>query len=112
MAHRAMYELTYGAIPAGKLVCHRCDNPACVRPDHLFLGDPTDNSVDMVSKGRKRGGIGSGESNPRSRLNAEQVAAIRLRGSQGERVMALATEYGVSDRQIYSILNNKSWRSA
>ena len=73
-AHRFSWVLHNGDIPEGMFICHKCDNPSCVRPDHLFLGSPKDNVIDMVKKGRNV--ACSGPKNGAVKLTAEQVRAI------------------------------------
>ncbi|UBF29847.1 HNH endonuclease (plasmid) [Kovacikia minuta CCNUW1] len=115
LAHRYAYEITYGKIPSRKvLVCHKCDNKLCVRPDHLFLGSHKNNSQDMVAKGRstkgRKGHSGkSGESNSQSKLTAKDIEIIRWRLEQGETQQSLANEYGVTQTNISAIKRGKSW---
>ena len=107
LAHRLSYMLKYGDIPAGKVVCHRCDNPGCTNPDHLFLGTQADNVEDMHAKGRatKRGLKGS--AHHQARISEDDVRAIRGSGMSGAE---LAEKYGMSRTNIYDILNGKTWR--
>ena len=110
LAHRYYYECYWGAIPEGKQVMHRCDNPACVNPKHLFLGTQSDNMHDMDNKGRRNRGDVTGERNGHAKLTREKVQEIRSRYSQGGICQhELAKEYGVSQTQIGNIVNNKSW---
>jgi hypothetical protein len=128
-SHRYSFEMTYGLIPDGLLVCHVCDRPACVNPRHFRLGTNKDNSDDKIRKGReiiphptgdehwttRNPGaspiIGTkGEANPGTKLTEDAVRAIRRRYALGDvSQLALATEYGVSQTVIHHLLARKTW---
>ena len=111
-AHRVAYELFVGSIPDRLFVLHKCDNKACVRPDHLFLGTQADNMTDMKVKGRSNGGPPFGEGNGKAKLNETQVRHIflecKLRKANRKQ---LADKYGVSRSAIRDIATGKSWTS-
>lgn len=108
LAHRIAWELTYGKIPDGLWVLHRCDNRKCCNPKHLFLGTHQDNMADMVSK--FRGKSLKGEKSPMHKLTAEIVNEIRLRYAR-ERISQkeLGRQYGVVQSIIGYIINWKIW---
>lgn len=107
-AHRAAWELAFGPIPPAPqvLVLHRCDNPSCVNPEHLFLGDHTDNAVDMVQKGRATRAPQEGEMNNSAKLTADQVRAIR---SDTRKLSEIATDYGIGQSTASQIRTRKLW---
>ncbi len=109
-AHRVAYELRVGVIPAGQHVLHRCDNPSCVNPAHLFLGTHADNMKDMAAKGRGLGHRGPrGERNARSTLNESQVRAIRWLCEVGNSQRAVSRLFGVSQGHVSDVVNGKRW---
>ena len=103
-AHRVAYELAHGEIPAGMFVCHRCDNPRCIRPSHLFLGNHDENMADMVIKGRSVRMIG--DSNGSAKLKTEAVVSIRSSIGSYARI---ACEYGVSPSAVGLIKRRERW---
>lgn len=110
LAHRVAYEISNGDIDNNLLVCHRCDNPKCCNPDHLFLGTNKDNVIDRNKKGRQA--RPKGESNSQSKLTWEIAGEIRRRyQSGGVSQRSLASEYGVNQSQVYRIVNNLRWIS-
>jgi hypothetical protein len=111
-AHRASWEMAFGAIPAGMDICHRCDNRRCVRPDHLFVGTTADNLADMRTKGRANDPArGSrGDRNGRARLTWEQVREIRRRWAAGEQQRSLAREFGLGSTTVGHIVHGRHWR--
>lgn len=110
LAHRISYEMTFGEIPEGLLGLHKCDNPSCVNPNHIFLGTQEDNMHDAIRKGRSVLVIGNyhGEEHPMCKLSDKQVAEIRERFSSEKITKAsLAREFDVHPKQIYNIVNYK-----
>ncbi|RYE79646.1 MAG: hypothetical protein EOO74_03395, partial [Myxococcales bacterium] len=106
-AHRLAWVFENGPIPDGLFVCHHCDNPPCVRLDHLFLGTNTDNMVDMVRKGRAR--PVRGEHNSQSKLTEAQVLEIFERVVLGESTRSIAQSLGVHQGTIDAALSGKTW---
>jgi hypothetical protein len=102
-AHRISYEVFVGPVPRGMMVCHRCDNPPCCNPGHLYAGTPADNVRDMDERGRR---VRCGK------LSAEQAADIRARLACGDRLVDLAREFGVHRETIRRIKVGDIWRAA
>lgn len=113
-AHRVAWELVKGEIPQDQCVLHRCDNPQCVNPDHLFLGSHKDNAADRDAKGRQSPPPHPrGEAHPGAKLKRAQVDAIRSRWENrpaGLTKKKLARQYGVTPTQIGTILSGDQWR--
>ena len=103
-AHRLAWEQTFGPIPPGLMVCHACDNRKCCNPDHLMLGTPAANSIDMVAKGRSA--RPAGESNAQARLTRPQVVAIK---EDGRSSAVIAAELGVARSTVAMIKTGRNW---
>jgi hypothetical protein len=110
LAHRMSWELTYGAPPPKPLdVLHHCDHPACVRPDHLYLGTDKDNVRDMDARGRRR--QARGEQFKTAKLKWGQAQMIRRIYADMEiSTELLARHYGVSATLVREILRHEAWR--
>jgi hypothetical protein len=105
--HRVSYELTYGPIPKGMIICHTCDNPACCNPLHLFLGNIADNNNDRDMKNRQVRGFLNG----RSKLTSNDIVTIRkLYDGKTHTYKSLGIKYGVSTHTIYSIIQRITWK--
>jgi hypothetical protein len=96
-AHRMAWELTHGPIPEGLQVLHRCDQPACCAPSHLFLGTNSDNRADSVAKDRH------------GRLKRNDVVEIKRAIAAGEDCLAIAVRYSVTRTSIYAIKHGRHW---
>lgn len=104
-AHRVSYTLYVGEIPAGLCACHKCDVPACVNPEHLFLGTKKQNSEDMVAKRRSM----AGEAAPWAKNTNKTVAEIRARYAAGGITQReLSVLFGVDQAQISRYIRDKT----
>lgn len=118
-AHRVAWILVRGPIPPGMCVLHKCDNPPCCNPSHLFLGTRSDNIADRHAKGRDARGARSGrrtkpfstagESNGRAKLTRKCVQEIKILRSNGLTLSQLAASYGVGISAIHRIVSGKGW---
>jgi len=119
--HRFSYEFFKGLIPEGKMVCHTCDNPRCVNPDHLWLGTQKENMKDCVRKGRTANGdnngsrkrpnkLKRGSENPLSKLTEIIVKNARDKHNQGSSITSLAIKYGVSTPAMFNAINRNTWK--
>jgi len=104
-AHRLTYAHVYRVDPGELCVLHRCDTPACVNPDHLFLGTKADNNADRAAKGRSA----VGEDHPHSVLTAAQVLKIFNAPHDYGAVGRLAKKYGVRPAAIFKIRSGENW---
>lgn len=105
-AHRVSWEIHFGPLDAGQQVLHKCDNPPCVRPDHLFIGSPATNAADRVAKNRQAKGQQTGV----AKLNPDLVRAIRKRLDECGNQRQTAREFGVSSVTVCWIANGKTWK--
>ena len=100
-AHRASFEEFVGHIPKGALVCHKCDTPRCINPEHLFLGTPKDNTQDMIKKGRMK--HKTGEDHPLAKLSDVDVTSIKRLRAAGRTLAYIADRFGISFQHVSAI---------
>ncbi len=106
-AHRFAYADIKGKIPIGKMICHHCDNPLCVNPSHLFLGDARTNAIDMVKKGRANPPRGERAGN--SKLEISDILKIRQMAKNGISIIAISRLFPVCRQQISRIISGLRW---
>lgn len=107
LAHRYSYKIFKGNIPKKLLVCHSCDNPKCINPDHLWLGTNADNALDKSQK--KRGNQPSGKR--KAKLNKEQVKNIKKMLKNGSSYKEITKKYNLTSHSVYNIKVKKTWKN-
>lgn len=107
LTHRLAWRLTFGDIPEGKQVLHKCDNPPCCNPYHLFLGDALINAKDRDEKGRSGGRSLPGEKNPEAKLT--EAIVLKILSAEGY-MYQIADKYGISKTQVWNIKHRRNWK--
>lgn len=107
LAHRIAYSIANGPIPSDMLVCHSCDNKACVRPSHLWIGTDHDNTQDMLKKGRNT--PPRGERSGKTKFKNEDVIRIRYLAESGVKWHYIASEYSIRRETVRKIVNRERW---
>jgi hypothetical protein len=107
LAHRLSYKLFCGEIAKGMCVCHKCDNPGCVNPKHLFLGTQKENMADMIQKGRSNKAKGS--KNGRAKLKEDDIQEIRKMIDSELTLTQIAKQFNVSQWTISRIKRGNNW---
>jgi hypothetical protein len=108
-AHRLTWIVTHGPVPVGLSVCHRCDNPPCCNPAHLWTDTHAANMADRNAKGRQGGGNGPGRGTPNAKLTDDQVRAIRAMRSTAS-LTQIARQFGIGIANVSAICLRKTWR--
>lgn len=108
-AHRFSYEYFVGPIPNGLCVLHKCDNPPCVNPKHLYIGTKRDNARDMIERGRAYQPPTQGEYNSQAKLHDGDIHVIRYLVECGLKQTHVANFLGISKHQVNSIVHKRSW---
>lgn len=119
-AHRVSWQERRGPIPYGKHVLHKCDNPSCINPDHLFIGTHDENMSDKVAKNRQAKGVQHshavkksipyGDRRSQSKLTYEKVFEMRWREALGEKISDIAREYNVGRTTAFNAINGVNWQ--
>jgi len=111
-AHRLSYEIFHAdELSPEQVICHRCDNPACVNPAHLFIGTQAENLKDMREKRRgSKPPVFKGTDNHKAKLNEEKVRRVFKLRQDGLSTYRIAEEFGVSRPAICQVLNRNTWR--
>lgn len=107
-AHRASFEFYKSKITNGMFVCHSCDTPSCINPEHLFLGTAKQNTQDMISKGRKANCQGS--NHPLAKLQELDVVCIKEQRLLGKKLNEIANQFGVAFQTVSEICKGKTWK--